>query len=128
MTGLFIFIHVIACALLILVILMQQGRGGGLTENFASVESIFGAKTNETLVRGTAILATVFLVTCLTLAFLSSKRSRSLMDSAHLPASQSVASQAATVPAQQQAQQPVTAQTSPAVPEAKNVPVVPAAK
>jgi preprotein translocase subunit SecG len=114
MTGLIIFIHVIACALLILVILMQQGRGGGLTENFASVESIFGAKTNETLVRGTAILATIFLVTCLSMAFLSSKRSQSLMPDQNVPV---------TVPSSQLPAQPTAPQ-----PQSETVPAAPAAK
>lgn len=74
-----IIIHVIICILLAIIILMQSGRGGGLTENFAAAESMFGAKTSSVLVRGTAILAGLFIVTCLSLAFLSTNRSKSLM-------------------------------------------------
>ncbi|MFA5088275.1 MAG: preprotein translocase subunit SecG [Candidatus Omnitrophota bacterium] len=74
-------IHVVACILLALVILMQSGRGGGLTEQFASAESLFGAKTNAFMVRITTVLAVIFLVTSLSLAFMSSKRDKSLMPS-----------------------------------------------
>ena len=79
MTAFFIFIHVIACILLGTIILMQSGRGGGLTESFASAGEMFGAKTNEMLVRTTTILSVVFFVTCLTLAILSAQRGKSLM-------------------------------------------------
>ena len=65
MTGFIIFIHTIICIFLVVIILMQSGRGGGLTENFAAAESMFGAKTNVFLIRGTTILASLFLVTCL---------------------------------------------------------------
>ena len=79
MTGLFIVVHVLMCAVLILIILAQSGRGGGLTESFASAESVFGAKTNEFMVKATAIAGTVFLVTSLSLAYLSAQGDRSLM-------------------------------------------------
>lgn len=79
MIGLFIFIHSVCAILLIVVILMQSGRGGGLTETFASAESMFGAKTNEVMVKATVILAVIFLVSSLALAHLSSKREKSLL-------------------------------------------------
>jgi preprotein translocase subunit SecG len=74
-----IFIHILICILLGIVILMQSGRGGGLTEQFASAESMFGAKTNSFMVRTTTVLATFFLVSSLFLAISSSKKTRSLM-------------------------------------------------
>jgi len=80
MTGVFIFLHVVACVVLITVILMQSGRGGGLTEGFAPAESLFGAKTNQFMVRATVIFASLFLVTCLTLAYLSSQANKSVVD------------------------------------------------
>ena len=59
---------------------MQSGRGGGLTEGFAPAESLFGAKTNQFMVRATAVFATLYLVTCLTLAYFSSQTNLSLVD------------------------------------------------
>ena len=79
MFGFIVFLHVLVCMLLAAIILMQSGKGGGLTENFAAAESMFGAKTNVVLVKATAVLASFFLVTCLTLAFLSSKSNKSLI-------------------------------------------------
>ena len=72
-------IHSIACVLLVLTVLMQAGRGGGLTESFSSAENVFGAQTSAFMVRATSILATVFFVTSLSLAFMSARQERSLM-------------------------------------------------
>ncbi|MDD5018938.1 MAG: preprotein translocase subunit SecG [Candidatus Omnitrophica bacterium] len=80
MFALIITVHVIACSLLILIVLVQQGRGGGLIENFSSAESIFGTKTSSFLVKSTTVLAIVFFLTCLSLAFLSIQKSRSLVE------------------------------------------------
>lgn len=89
MTGLIISIHVIVCALLIALILIQRGRGGGLLESFTDVESIFGTKTDAFLSRATSILSTVFFITCLSLAFFSARQSRSLLKDAKVaPAAQ----------------------------------------
>ncbi|MFZ5801379.1 MAG: preprotein translocase subunit SecG [Candidatus Omnitrophota bacterium] len=81
MFALLIVVHVIVSVLLIVVVLMQSGRGGGLTEGLAAgAESLFGAKTNTFMVRLTAFLAVGFLVTTLSLAFLSTQRNKSLME------------------------------------------------
>ena len=91
--GLLITIHVIACTLLIVLILIQRGRGGGLAESFSDVESMFGTKTNAFLTRTTTVLSVLFFITCLSLAVLSVKQSRSLMRNTKtqtLPAGQTV--------------------------------------
>lgn len=77
--GFVIFLHCLVSVLLMTVILMQSGRGGGLTEQFASAENIFGAKTNTFMVKATAVFAGLFIITCMSLAFLSSKAEQSLM-------------------------------------------------
>src|ERR1700690_1400883 len=77
--GAILVIHVIVCILLVISILMQAGRGGGLTETFQSAESMFGTQTNAFMVRLTTILAVVFLGTSLVLALNSSKVDKSLM-------------------------------------------------
>ena len=79
MTGVLIFLHATICVLLTMVVLMQAGRGGGLTEGFASAESVFGARTNEFMVRTTVVLMTLFLTTSLSLAYLSSRKEKSLI-------------------------------------------------
>lgn len=79
MTGLIITIHVVICILLIAMILIQRGRGGGLVDTLSDVESMFGTKTNAFLTRTTTVLSVLFFITCLSLAFISAKASRSLM-------------------------------------------------
>ncbi len=79
MTVLLIIVHVIACALLITLVLIQRGRGGGLVESFAGVESMFGTKTNAFLTRTTTVLSVIFFFTCLSLAILSVRQSKSLL-------------------------------------------------
>jgi len=74
-----IIIHVIACVILITLVLIQRGRGAGLVESFAGVESMFGTKTNVFLTRTTTIMSIVFFLTCLSLAVLSVRQSKSLM-------------------------------------------------
>ena len=79
--GLVIAIHVIASLVLIAVILLQAGRGGGLSETFGgnSTQTILGTKTSVFLKRATEICAVVYIITCLTLAVLTSHQGRSLV-------------------------------------------------
>jgi len=74
-----IIIHVIICIGLIGLVLIQRGRGSGLVESFSGVESMFGTKTNTFLTRTTTVLSILFFITCLSLAVLSVRQSRSLM-------------------------------------------------
>ncbi len=88
--GFILFIHITACILLVITILMQAGKGGGLAESFSSAESMFGTQTNTFMVRTSTVLATVFLLTSLVLAIYGSKGERSLMSNkALLPKTQS---------------------------------------
>lgn len=79
--GLVIAIHVVASLVLIAVILLQAGRGGGLNETFggSSTQSILGTKTSVFLKRATAASAVIYILTCLTLAVMTSHRGRSLV-------------------------------------------------
>ena len=74
-----IIIHMIICLALIGIVLIQRGRGSGLVESFAGVESMFGTKTSEFLTRATTVLSTSFFISCLILTVLSIKQSKSLM-------------------------------------------------
>ena len=103
-----IVVHILVCILLALIILMQSGRGGGLTEGFAAAESMFGAKTNVVLVKATAVLASLFLVTCLSLAFLSTQKSKSLIPDA--PMAQSSKTHSTGMPLTAPAQTPGASQ------------------
>jgi preprotein translocase subunit SecG len=65
---------------LIAVILVQRGRSGGLVEALGGVESIFGTKTSAFFVKVTVVLAIMFFVTSISLAYLSKERGKSLLD------------------------------------------------
>lgn len=117
--GFVIAVHVLICILLIVMILIQAGRGGGLVENFSNVESVFGPKTNTFLTRSTTVLSILFFLTCLSLALLSARQSRSLMQNARrvsVPVQAATKASTQTTPAQQTpaAGEPQAAKTSPA--------------
>ena len=79
--GLVLIVHVIVSLVLMGVILIQGGRGG-MAETMAggTAQSLFGGRTASVLTRMTAGCAVVFMVTCLSLAYLSVARGRSVMD------------------------------------------------
>ena len=79
--GLVIVLHVVACIVLIATILLQAGRGGGLSEAFggSSTQTIFDTKTNVFLTRATVVAACLYLITCLVLGIMTSRRGRSLI-------------------------------------------------
>jgi len=102
MTGFFLFIHVVVCIFLVIIILLQSGRGGGLTEAFSSAGDMFGAKTNEMLIRATTVIASIFFATCLTLAILSAQKGKSLMTTqalSQMPTAQQAVADAPETPA-----------------------------
>ena len=111
--GFIIFLHILVCILISIVILMQSGRGGGLTEHFAAAESMFGAKTNVFLVKTTTVLAILFFMTCLSLALLSAKKEKSLMSNRRAVPTQSKPTAAQPQPA---AEAPATNKAPAAVP------------
>lgn len=85
MTGLIIALHVIVCILLIIIILVQRGRGGGLVDTFSDVESMFGTKTPAVLTRVTTVLSVLFFITCLSLALFAANLNKSLLKDAKAP-------------------------------------------
>ena len=76
-------VHVVVCLILILVILLQAGRGQGLAgPSFASgnVQSLFGTRAADFLTKATSVAAICFLFTCVGLDFIESRKSRSLLE------------------------------------------------
>jgi preprotein translocase subunit SecG len=81
LTTLLSILHVMACGFLILVVLLQQGRGGGLGAAFGSstTRQVFGGRgAGNLLTRLTAISAFIFMSTSVTLAYIASSGDRSL--------------------------------------------------
>jgi preprotein translocase subunit SecG len=74
-------IHVVACVFLILVVLLQQGKGGGLSAMGGGGAQVFGGSgAGNFMTRLTAICAAVFMMTSLSLAYLSSVGDSELKD------------------------------------------------
>jgi preprotein translocase subunit SecG len=67
-------IHILTCLFLILVVLLQSGRGGGLGAGMQSASGqIFGGRgASQFLIRFTTGTAFVFFLTSLSLSYLSS--------------------------------------------------------
>ena len=82
MTILLVIVHVAVCVMLIAVILLQAGRGQGLTgPSFASgnVQSLFGTRAADFLTKATSVAAISFLFTCIALDYREAQKSRSLL-------------------------------------------------
>ena len=73
-------IHVFVCLFLILVVLLQQRRGGGLGSAFggASAQVFGGRGAGNFMTRLTAICAVVFMGTSISLAYIASSGDRDL--------------------------------------------------
>ncbi len=87
MYAVLIIIHVIVSIFLIAVILLQAGRGGGLADSFggSQMQNLFGTKSTTVLTKMTAGCAIMFIITCLSLAIISSNRSKSVIDKFAIP-------------------------------------------
>ncbi|MBN1163787.1 MAG: preprotein translocase subunit SecG [Candidatus Krumholzibacteriota bacterium] len=77
-------IHIAACFLLIVVVLLQSSKGGGLSGAFGGGggQAIMGGREAATfLSKATTYLAVIFMLTSLSLAFLSAGRGGREIDS-----------------------------------------------
>ncbi len=81
--GLILTVHLFVCVVLVAVILLQAGRGGGLSDAFGggAAQSILGTRGAAVLTKATTVCATIFMLTSLGLAILSVEWGKSLMTS-----------------------------------------------
>lgn len=81
-----IFVHVIVRIFLMVTILLQAGRGGGLTESMGdSAQSVLGTQAPTVLKRATEVGAVLFLVLSLVLGMMTTRRGRSLFENVKVP-------------------------------------------
>ena len=79
--GAVLIVHVLLALFMIVIILLQGGRGGlGETMGGAAAQSLFGGGANIVMTKVTAVFAGLFMVTSLSLALLSAQRGGSVMD------------------------------------------------
>jgi preprotein translocase subunit SecG len=113
-------LHIFLCVGIIGLVLLQRGKGADAGAGFGAGASgtVFGARGSSSfLSRTTAILATLFFVTCLTLAYLGGKKTASTSVVDRIPISTAVSSSASSAVLQ-----------VPATPAASSEPVEPASK
>lgn len=78
MEQIILIVHVLAALAIIGLILVQQGKGADMGASFGAgaSQTLFGSDgSGNVLTRATAILATVFFVTSLSLAYVAKQRS-----------------------------------------------------
>ncbi len=83
MYAVLITLHVISCLVLIMVILLQAGKGGGISETFGGsggLQQMLGTKASSFLTKATAACAILFLSTSLTLALVSMNKGGSVVE------------------------------------------------
>ncbi|RKY39546.1 MAG: preprotein translocase subunit SecG [Candidatus Omnitrophota bacterium] len=91
MSVVLIIVHILVCIFLIAVILLQAGRGQGLSNIFGGgAQELFGAKTPAFLAKTTAVCATLFLLTSLSLSIISRHQRGSLMDKVKVESAQEI--------------------------------------
>jgi preprotein translocase subunit SecG len=80
-------VHVIVCFFLILVVLLQQGKGGGLAGlGGATAGQVFGGRgAGNFMTRLTAASAVIFMLTSVVLAYISSGGDRALREFEEAP-------------------------------------------
>jgi preprotein translocase subunit SecG len=99
-TVLLVILYVLVCLFLILVVLLQQGKGADLAGAFGGggSQTSFGPRTRTNVMhRLTTVSFILFVMLSITLAILSGKRGGSVMES--VAASEAAATPAATAPA-----------------------------
>jgi len=75
-------LYVLVCGLLIITILLQQGKGGDIANAFGggSSQAVFGARSGATmLTRATSVLAALFVLGAITLTVWGSRGSSSVV-------------------------------------------------
>jgi preprotein translocase subunit SecG len=73
-------VHIFVCMVLMGVVLLQQGKGGGMGAAFGGATTqVFGGRgAGNILTRATAVCAAIFMLTSVSLAYLSSSGDRAL--------------------------------------------------
>jgi preprotein translocase subunit SecG len=81
-------LYILVCLLLLVMVLLQQGRAGDIASAFggSSSQTAFGARSGATLLtRATTVLAVLFMVGSLGLAIMWQKGPRSVVSGVGLP-------------------------------------------
>lgn len=113
-------IHVTVCIVLILVVLLQAGKGANMGAVFGgSSQTIFGSSGPGTFLgKMTTIVAVIFMLTSFSLSYTASRKGSSLMEGARPEAQKAAPAAPAEVPAAPPAAPAVPAAPVPSAPGA----------
>jgi preprotein translocase subunit SecG len=102
-------LHIVVCVVLVLVVLLQAGKGASMGAAFGgSSQTVFGSSGPGTfLSKMTTVVAAVFMLTALSLSYFSVHKQPTLMDKAEPQAQQQSVPQAPDKPAGEQKPQTV---------------------
>ncbi len=117
MTTLVTVVHVVTCILLVLVVLLQSGKGAEISASFSgSSQTVFGSSGGANFfTKFTQGAATLFMITSLTLTIMGSQNKKSLFEG--VPAAAPVSVPAPAAPAAVPA--PAAAPAAPVAPATK---------
>jgi len=114
-------LYILTCLVLLLVVLLQQGKGGDIASAFggSSSQTAFGARTGATLLsRATTVCAALFMLGALALAVIGHRGTSSVVGSLPTPKPVSApASKPATTPTRTAPVTPAPAPAKPAAPK-----------
>ena len=126
--GLLYVVEILVCLLLVLVVMLQKPKEGGLGGAIGGgmLESTLGADAGNVLIKATAILGAIFLCNTLLLARMTSvKNARSIMAGEEAPAAVQEMPALPSLPDLPQESAPA-APAAPTAPAAPAAPVAPA--
>lgn len=105
---------ILICLMLILIVLIQKGRGGGLASAFggAGGNTAFGAKTGDVLTWVTSVIFGIFLLLAVGLNLLSDYHARQRVEAARAAAGLTAEQQTDDVQQPVEPESPPTTQTS----------------
>ena len=107
-------LYILSCLVLLMVVLLQQGKGGDIASAFggSSSQTAFGARSGATLLsRATAVCAALFMIGALALAVIGQRGTGSVVGTLPAP-----------TPANAPASKPETKPTTPAPAPAQPAP------
>lgn len=75
-------VHIVACVFLVLVVLLQSGKGAEISASFAgSSQTVFGSSGGANFfTRFTGAMAAIFMITSLSLTIMSGSNQRGVFD------------------------------------------------
>ena len=101
MFSIVLMVHLVIAFVLVLLVLLQHGKGADAGANFGggSSQTVFGsAGSNSFMLKLTGVVATVFFITSLSLAYLGAQKSKGYQSVTQKPVVEQVAPEKADVP------------------------------